>query len=216
LATKRRIIALLAALAVIIATGCDSGNSGKTVVHVVPEEFFTGELKRLEPHLEMFAACVKLHATGPPMKVCLTLEEVHNGKPHELGGSESGLDQPNEISLTLRPASDGNAKEKKSHLIVANESEHHSTEWLFGLVPFHKTSMTHSTLKMDVTVPKLSGSSIPMTEALAKPDDLTPDHPVAILGWFEGRGSSQFTIGETIEQKAARVEWAFIVKLELR
>ena len=76
--------------------------------------------------------------------------------------------------------------------------------------------MNRATIETDVAVPTLSGPSLPATQALTTPSDLTPDHPVAILGWFEGRGASSTSGGETIEQKAARVEWAFVVKLKLR
>ena len=164
----------------------------------------------------MFAACVKLHATGPPMTVHLTLEEFDNGKPRELGGSESAQDQPNEFSVTLRPASDANGRLKKSHVVVAQQSEHRYTDWVLGIVPLRKASMNRATIETDVAVPTLSGPSLPATQALTTPSDLTPDHPVAILGWFEGRGASSTSGGETIEQKAARVEWAFVVKLKLR
>jgi hypothetical protein len=216
LRTKRQIIALLAGFAAIVAAGCGSGNTGATVVHVVPEEFFTGDLKRLEPHLEMFAACVKLNWTGPPMKLHLTIEEFENGKPHELGGSESAQDPPNEISVTLKPLKDSDSTQKKSHVVVAVQNEHRSTHWVLGMVPVPKTSTTRGTLTIDVTVPTLSGPSLPMKEALGEPADLTPDHPVALLGWFEGRGASSISGGETIAQKAARVEWALVLKLELR
>ena len=74
-------IALLVGFAALVAAGCGSRNTAATVIRVAPEEFFTGELKRLEPHLEMTAACVKLHATGPPMTLHVTLEEFNNGKP---------------------------------------------------------------------------------------------------------------------------------------
>ena len=33
------------------------------------------------------------------------------------------------------------------------------------------------------------------TQVLTDPADLTPDHPVAILGWFEGRGASSISGG---------------------
>jgi ABC-type glycerol-3-phosphate transport system substrate-binding protein len=58
LGTKRSRIALLAGLAALVAAGCGSANTAATVIRVMPEEFFTGDLKRLEPHLEMTAACV--------------------------------------------------------------------------------------------------------------------------------------------------------------
>ncbi len=213
--TKRHSIALLAGFAAIAAAGCGSGNTAATVIRVAPEEFFTGELKRLEPHLEMTAACVKLHSTGPPMKLHVTLEEFKNGKPRELGGSESVQDEPNEISVTLRPVTDVNAKQKKYRIVIAEQREHRSTDWMFGFVPLRKTSMNRTTLTTDVTVPPLSGSSMRTVQTLTVPEDLTPNHPVAVLGWFEGSGASTMSGGETIEQKAARVEWAFVLKLEL-
>lgn len=213
--TKRPSIAFLAGLAALVAAGCGSGKTSATVVHVTPQEFFTGDLKRLEPHLEMFAASVKLNSTGPPMKLRLRIEEFNNGKPRELAGSESAQDQPNEFSVSLKPASDSNAKQKKSRIVIAQQNEHRYTEWLLGLVPLRKTSMNRSTITTDVTVPILSGPSLPTTEALTEPVDLTPGHPVEILGWFEGRGAATFSTGETIAQKAARVEWALVIKLEL-
>jgi len=216
LRTKRCIIALLAGLAAIVAAGCGSGNTAATVIHVTPEEFFTGELKRLEPHLEMNAACVKLHSTGPPMKLHLSLEEFKNGKPREIARSESAQDEPNEISVTLRPLTDVNAKQKKYRIVIAEQREHRSTDWIFGFVPVRKTSMNRSTLTTDVTVPPLSGSSMRTVQTLTVPEDLTPNHPVAVLGWFEGSGASTTSGGETLEQKAARVEWAFVLMLELR
>ena len=214
--TKRYRIALLASLAAIPAAGCGSGSTAATVIRVTPEEFFTGELKRLEPHLEMNAACVKLHSTGPPMKLHLSLEEFNNGKPREIARSESDQDEPTELSVTLRPVTDVNAKQKKYRVVIADQRAHRSTDWVLGVVPFRKTSMLRSTLTTDVTVPPLSGSSMRTVQTLTVPEDLTPNHPVAVLGWFEGSGASTTAGGETIEQKAARVEWAFVLRLELR
>jgi hypothetical protein len=217
LGTKRRIIALLAGLVAIVATGCGSGTTSTTVIRVSPEEFFTGELKRLGPHLELSAAGVKLDPKGPPMKLHIMLEEYNNGKPRQRSGSESGNnDLPNEITVSLKPATDANAKQRRYRLVVVQQFEQHHTDWALGFIPLRTTSTGQQSVATDVGVPVLSGSPMRAIGTLTQPDELTPDHPVRIWGCFEGRGAGTMSSGETIAQTAARVEWALVLKLELR
>jgi hypothetical protein len=215
LATKCHCIALLAGLAAIVAAGCGSDKTAKTVVRVIPEEFFTGELKRLEPHLEMSAGRVKLEPKGPAMKLRIALEEYNNGKPRDRSGSESANDLPNEISISLKPASDSNAKQKTYRIVVAQQFEQRHTDWALGIIPIRSTSTGGQSFATEVSVPSLSADAMRAVGAITEPDDLTPNHPVYIWGCFEGRGAGTMSSGETIDQKAARVEWALVLKLEL-
>lgn len=101
--------------------------------------------------------------------------------------------------------------------MVAQEIVQQHTERVLGFVPIRTTStMGHQSFASTVTVPSLSGASLRSVEVLTQPDELTPDHPVPIMGVFEGRGTETISSNQTIAQKAAQVEWALVVKLELR
>jgi hypothetical protein len=49
-----------------------------------------------------------------------------------------------------------------------------------------------------------------------KATDLTAEHPVSIWCYAGGRGANMSKANETIEDVAARVEWALVAKLTLQ
>jgi hypothetical protein len=207
---------LLAVVALLVVNCLGCGNPATTVVRVSPEEFATGDLKRLASHLELSTGRVKLERSGPPMACEVSLEIRKNGKlDRKLGGSSNGS-IPNDISLSLQPVPGPNGTEKY-RVVVVETTERRSTRWYFDVFPVTSTSTGQVSFASTVEPPQFSqkdrGHLMP---TLGKAADLTAEHPVTIWCYAGGRGAETSKGGETIDDVIARVEWALVAKLRLQ
>jgi hypothetical protein len=216
-AACRRSIALALLVAVFLAAGCHGSQNGpaKTVVRITPEELFTGDLKRLQPHLGLTTGYVKLACDGPGVPAEIAIEIWKNGKLLRHHGGSSGL-LPDEISISVKEVADRDGKDKY-RVVIAEKAVRRELRWNYGVLPHIVTSGGSSSLTTDVDVPRLSEeSSLRAVEILKEPIELTKDHPVVIWAYVAGRHAGETKPGETIEEAVSRVEWALVVKMSLR
>jgi hypothetical protein len=213
---RGRFVSLLAVVASLAASCPGCGNSATTVVRVSPEEFATGDLKRLVSHLELSAGRVKLERSGPPMNCEILLEIWKNGKfDRKLGGSSNGS-IPNDISISLQgvPGPDGT---QKYHVVVVETTEQRSTHWYFDLFPVTLTSTGQASFASTIEPPQFAQKDLGhLMRTLDKATDLTAQHPVTIWCYGGGHGAETSKGNETIDDVAARVEWALVAKLSLQ
>ena len=196
---------IVATWLVVSASGCGSANTGKTVVRITPEDFFTGDRKRLEPHLEMSGARFKLEQGGPPMGLEVALETWTHGKPQRLSGSGGRSDQfPNEISVSAREMGGASGKEKRYRVVVADLYEYRHTDWSLGFIPVTRKSSGASSTASEVSVPVTEESSMRSIGGLENPIELTPNHPAAIWAITANKGWVTHHLGKTIEEMATR------------
>ncbi|KDR95750.1 hypothetical protein SAMN02745945_02235 [Peptoclostridium litorale DSM 5388] len=75
-------------LALAAATGCgkEGGVKGKTEVLIKPSTLFEGDLKALEPHLEISGGCVEVEYSGDKKSMKCSYEIWKEGKLEESGG----------------------------------------------------------------------------------------------------------------------------------
>lgn len=164
------------------------------VVRLKPEPFFTGEIKRLEPHLGLTVAYYRVEYDGPPQWLKLETETWRDGKRQGGGSMGTSLTGPGELSVSLKEEDGPSGTRYRS--VVA----------LVGPNGQSSSSSTHPG-------PTVSGSRGP--KALTEPTDLLPGQPVAIWGWMAGEQRLSFNGNESIEDMAKRVPWAFIVRARL-
>jgi hypothetical protein len=187
--------AILAALAA--SAGCAQQSPPPptaTVVRVSPSALFTGELKRLEPHLGLTTGCVRLDHVGSTLQVKLSCEIWEGGKvAKEAGSLGTTLAAENEASLSLREIME-NGK-KTGHFTIA----------LSG-------SQGYVASTGQVDLPMLSRGS----KSLSGPLELSMGRPTAVWGLMAGEGSGRIDGDESIEDMAKRVEWALILKIAMK
>jgi len=169
------------------------------VVRITPCELFTGELKRLEPHLGLTSGCVKLDYNGPAVPIKLRVEVWKNGKvAGEAGILGTTLSGPGEASISLKEATDSKGQAKYQVVMVLSKDN--------GYLSF--TSQ--------VDVPRLKGQVKSRgPKQLGEPVELSKDKSVAVWS-FEAREAGGMIDGnESVDATAKRVEWALVFKLSL-
>jgi hypothetical protein len=166
--------------------------------------------------LELSTSRVQLERSGPPMACEVSLEIWKNGKlDRKLGGSSNGS-IPDDISLSLRSVPGPNGTEKY-RIVLVETTEQHSTHWYFGLFPLASTSTGQVSFASTVDAPQFSQKDVGhLMPILDKATDLTAQHPVSIWCYAGGRGANMSKGGETIDDVAARAEWALVAKLTLQ
>src|SRR5205823_4330875 len=100
----------LLASALLLGGGCGrkpatpepAPDSGTAALRVSPSELFTGDLKRLEPHLRLTSGCVRLDFRGPDRMIGVEVELWQGGKPAKWFTRWSGRTGPGELSVSLR------------------------------------------------------------------------------------------------------------------
>jgi hypothetical protein len=167
------------------------------IVRVSSSDLFSGDLKRLEPHLGLTSGCVKLEYQGPMVKLKLEPEVWHKGKrERSMGGMGTTLSGPSELSVSLGEATDGQGKPRYRMIAALSSSN--------GYV----ASTTH------VDAPQLKQpTSSRGPKGLARQTDLANGQSLAVWGYMAGEGANESRGDESVEEMAKRVEWALVLRI---
>jgi hypothetical protein len=169
----------------------DEGKQQQAEVTFTPSDLFRGELARLEPHLELTGSgCVKVDFAGKK-KLMVELVIWEKGKPRPLGPAWTESASPGEITFTVRKVKeDGKGKYR---VIVAPGFGSYTT---------------------DVDVPALKDPRpASTTRGLSKVVQDREGVPVAVWLLSSGEGVWWFKGGETLEERAKRVEWSLMLQV---
>jgi hypothetical protein len=163
---------------------------------------FTGDFKRIEPHLGLVTSgCARLDYTGPELAVSFEPELRRPGKPNKsLGSSTSRFRGPGEASFSVREMTDPNGK-RKYRLVCA-------------LVGCDGLGASHGFDGIDPPETGelgLSGG----TATLSDPQELVAGELIPVWAYVlraDGRWEGRRTIDETV----ATGQWALVVMFKWR
>jgi hypothetical protein len=164
---------------------------------LTPASLFQGELKRLEPHLELRTGCVKVDYEGPDLPINLVFEIWKNGKSNmpQRGGTRLRNDFKGEFSFSIKETkTDSGQPGLRVIQVVADEHGHAA---FTTTVPF----------------PKLKGRAQSSPRSLAKKLDATKEKEVVLWAMMYGDGVEMQGNDESILDMARRVEFAIVFKL---
>jgi len=164
----------------------------KGLIRITPTEFFSGELKRLKPHVDFQASCFKIKTEGP-LRCWLDIEVWCDGEEIKRGG-RGYLDDPtsDEISLSFRQE-------------IKKGDVWNYTVRTGGLIT-HGRSMDEPKSKQEIEV--LFGPT-----AIRKPIELKSERESAIV-WAVGAGHG-FHLDNQVEaeKKLNAAPWAIVLRL---
>jgi hypothetical protein len=186
-------ICILSALASQPAQGQDKEHS----VQIVPSDLFTGDLKRLEPHLGLTTGCVKLKYEGPETPMHYVVQVWREGQWKDLNHNKMGtLKGDDEISISVREAVDDG--KRKYQVVVARSNVE------FG--------STRTTMYVDPPASTMRASA---REQLQRTLDVKTPGEVVVWAWKKGTGEKFSLAGRgPVEERATRsAEWALALKL---
>jgi hypothetical protein len=169
------------------------------VARVSPAEFFTGELKKLEPHLGLTASgCVAVEPAGGEQAFYLRLEEWKGGKRADtLPGLSLTSGKPFEVSVSVRE--DPGRFEKPMYRVVVAWAGGGKSESRAGRVAIFETG---------------DGVTAYPVKPLAKAIDLEGKGSVVVWGLMAGKlRDSTIDPKESVEEMAKRVPWALLLRV---
>jgi hypothetical protein len=97
----------LLAIAICFSVGTPDSRSEeqqKQTVHISRGEFFTGELKRLQSHLDWQTCCLKLRYNGPEVPMRLIFQQWHNGHSEDVATVGTKLRTDAEVLFSVQDA----------------------------------------------------------------------------------------------------------------
>lgn len=156
--------------------------------------FFSGELKRLEPHLGLITGCLRVEYQDSPLSLHLTTEIWRDGKCEKEndGTMDMTVNEPGELTISLREI-DGD-REGHYRAVIALSSQ-----------------SGYAASSTTIPKPKLHGSGSGL-KGLSKPIELSTGESRRIWGFMAGKGAGEFRSNESLEDMVKRVEWAFIIR----
>ncbi len=193
--TGMSMLAIVSCSQVFFGCGQAQEQAQKGTTRISPCELFTGEQKRLEPHLALAGSgCVKVDYNGPELPIKVELELWHNGTSKSGGGPSTSITQPSEVSISVKEVSD--AKEKSKYQVITVVSTKSGTISTTQLVDVPE-------LNRGLTSPKRLGNTI----------EIKDTKPVAVWALVTDKGS----VGggrddETFEAAAKRAKSALVLK----
>ena len=169
-------------------------------IRVSPAELFTGELKRLEPHLGLISTgCFKVDYDGPELMLKSQVQVWRDGNPNPPGGSSTRITGPCEVSISVREVCEPKGMTKYEVTVAVSS----------------KSGRTFDKVRYDL--PELTGEGelkFRHTTSLVQPVSVHGDKPVPVWGFAQGRGSIPGT-ADLLEEMAKRAEWALVLKLSM-
>jgi hypothetical protein len=170
-----------------------------SAARVRPAELFTGELKKLEPHLGLTASgCVAVEPAGVAQAFYLQFEEWKDGKRAEtLPGLSLTSGKPFEVSFSVRE--DPGRFDKPMHRVVVAWAGGGKTDSRAGRVAIFETG---------------DGLTAYQAKPLAKAADLEEKGSVVVWGLMAGKlRDSTIDPKESVEEMAKRVPWALLLRV---
>ncbi len=201
---SRSILLLLSALSLVAIVHAKTEQVGKPLapgmIRLTPIDMFPGDLKRLQPHLEISGVCYKVEYNGPEIGARFVLEEWKRGKREGYAsiGMELKASVAGEASISIKPAHDDDGN-PASRVITS----------VFG--PNVKSSGAISYPK-----PQAKGT-FKATKQLDRVRDLSTDKDIPLwaeLHYKKGVGVSGDELGaDDFVQELKEVEYAIVWKL---
>ena len=167
---------------------------------VSPAELFTGELKKLEPHLGLTASgCVAVEPAGGEQAFYLQLEEWKDGKRADsLPGLSLTSGKPFEVSVSVRE--DPGRFGKPMYRVVVAWSGGGKSESRAGRVAIFETG---------------DGLTVYPKKPLARAIDLEERGSAVVWGLMAGKlRDSTIDPKESVEEMAKRVPWALVLRIQ--
>ncbi|HEY9632170.1 MAG TPA: hypothetical protein V6D14_02105 [Coleofasciculaceae cyanobacterium] len=187
------LLVMVASLFLFFGYGHTQEQAQKGMLRISPSELFTGELKRLEPHLGLTGSgCVKVDYKGVALPIDLEWELWQNGTFKSLGHSSTSITQPSEVSFSVKEVS--RDKETSKYQLITAVSEQSGY-----------TSTTRS-----VELPKLEGATT--QKRLTNTIDIKDTKAIAVWALLANQGSVDTRDDEPFEEATKRVETALVFK----
>jgi hypothetical protein len=191
------LVALIAvSLLAVPSTGCTT-KPRDVPVRITPCDLFPGDLKRLQPHLELTGGCAKLEYSGnQPVGLRFWIEEWRDGEVKR-GYHGTGLRGPvnAEVTFTVRESLDEEAKPR------------------LRIVHTFSGPDGSSSFSSFVAKPKIHGG-VTSTRKIDGPVDVARGQEATLMGVMYGTGNTSRP-EEPIEDLAKRAEFALVFKLSL-
>jgi hypothetical protein len=167
-------------------------------IRITPIDLFPGDLKRLQPHLEMDGACFKFEYDGHKKSVRLVLQILEKGK--------------REISATmfLKPFEGPSSGEASVSIRSVKDAQGQSAWYIIGRVVQNEAHGTSSSMQyMPRTLPAnahgSSGQSIPDVSVFDADDEV----PL----WCKVRSAGPIRVSGPMDEMAKEADFAVLLKL---
>lgn len=168
------------------------------VMEISPSQLFQGDTKKLEPHLGWTAGAVKIKYGGSKEYLKISYEIWENGALKQRSGAmATSIDSmfDGEVSVSLKELQPEGQTQKYNVNLVISEPNGYS--------------------RAAFTIDKFDGNLIrglsPMT--WPKTEVVDADKEVAVWGLM---AANKFRTGNSIEEQAKNVDWAFVVKISIQ
>jgi len=181
-----------------LAPDQEASDSPSRVLRVSPSELFTGDLNRLEPHLNFASSgCVKFETPNQMQDIGFETEVWEQGKARTLNEYTPHAQKPDSASFSLREITDAKGQ-RKFHYVEAVSA---------------KGSSVSVTTERDM--PECYSNSVHYTKKLSEPRELNEGDKLAVWAFVipMHKADSSFTHFESIEEAAKAAQWAFVVKV---
>ena len=188
-------ICVVSMLTMFFAHGCKD-RAPEGVLQAEPSELFSGDLKRLAPHIASVSGCVRLRYSRPKRELRLNVWTWENGKCTMVSGTTMQLAErlDDEIDVTLHDISQS-SQEVMYRMVFAYPG---GASWIY--------------------LPKVESSSI-MSSSLELPKgaSISAGKQVAVWGyaWLEGNELLVARKLVPIETRAEEAEWAVVITVEM-
>ena len=167
------------------------------VMRVSRSELFTGDLKRLEPHLGLTSSgCIKIDFEGPEIWFGTEEEVWQDGKLLQgLSKSNSRLEGPKEVSFSLKQIT---YDDKPKHRMVSAVS----------------AKSRGGSSAFTGVLPGTPGNSSGVAE-LDAPIELEPGKSIAVFAFVEDehKPGQEYSLGGTFDEKIKRAKRAIVFKI---
>ncbi|MCK4851291.1 MAG: hypothetical protein KAT11_08070 [Phycisphaerae bacterium] len=208
LGKSHRAFAILSLAFVISLAGCKQNSSKPEVpdklptagiIRITPSELFTGELKKIEPHLASTNGCVRIEYAGPKTWFKDRIVIWQNGQARDISAGESLVKEPldGNMSFSLHDVSSYN-DELGYKFILAGPAGSTSTMYLPKCDELGESGSN------------LLGSYLKLSGPVEIPDD----EEVAVWGYC-WRPGGEWDRSLSIEEQAMRSKWAVVVMVSI-
>ena len=165
-------------------------------VRLSPAKLFSGDLRRIEPHLGLTASgCVHVEITGPDLMLGLETELRRDGKRvRSLGSGSSRTRESGDLSFSMTEITDAEGN-KRFRIVEAMTGK------------FSKTSMTPV-----LDLPEQAGGTMRGTTEFGETLDLPEGQYVPVWAYVVHK-DMKHPVLSPIEAAAESARWALVIKL---